>query len=319
MLEQGIIQGVKNALGGIFGVGAEGAAYVGKKIGNIGTGIEKAVASVKSAYATGKLGPASKAFNDLFSKTREAGEQLVGMHTAAGKTVPEKLKQFNTAAAALTAKEIKAEEAKNKPPAASTAAPTGGATTAAAPTGGATAATGTAASTTTGTPATGAAKAKPGIGESKPVAINKGATSLKSNLIKLAGDDAEKKTQITGVLAALGGDLKTGKIPINEASGLVDLKTTVKALQAITDPELFKSVKNEIVKILANIGTKVNIDQVKSARQAKPPAKPAATPPAATPPAATEESETNRYNESLRRKYRFGLISLNEYNIKRRR
>ena len=43
MLEQGIIQGVKNALGRIFGVGSAGGKYIAGKVENIGTNISKAV------------------------------------------------------------------------------------------------------------------------------------------------------------------------------------------------------------------------------------------------------------------------------------
>jgi len=137
----------------------------------------------------------------------------------------------------------------------------------------------------TGAPATGA---KPAIGQSKPIAINNGAASLQGSLFKLAGGDQEKKKQVIGVLKALGNDLKTGQIPINEAAaGLVNLKNTVAALTAITDPKFFKSVKDEIVKILNNVKTKVNIAQIQSARQTKTakPAAPAAAAPAAAPAA----------------------------------
>lgn len=285
MLEQGIIQGVKNALGGIFGVGSAGAKYVAGKVENIGTNISKAVDSVKTTYAAGKLGPATKAFNDLIIKTNAAGEQLAAMYIKANVAVPPELETFNTAAAKKEAEAM---------PATPAAAGTIAATPAA--------------------PATGAVKSKPGMGESKPVAINKGPTSLQSNLFKLAGADAEKKKQIIGVLKALGGDLKTGKIPITEAADLVNLKNTVTALQSITDPGLFKSVKDEIVKILSNVKTKVNIAQVQSARQAKASTKPAAAPateatagetPATPATPVAEAAEMSKFSESLRRKRRF--------------
>ena len=330
LLEAGIVQAVKGTIGNAVGAGVD---------------------LIKNANASRKLGPAIKKFKDLISKTHAAGIEVANLSTAAKKPAPPELEKFFSAFAP-DKKQNKTEGAKNIAPASITN------TASAQNTGG----TNASANKTV----TGKASGTPAIGESRPVAINKGSDSLQNSLFKLAAKEPEKKKQVIGVLKALGGDLKNGKIPINEAAtGLVNLKNTAAALRAITDPAFFKLVKSEVVKILNNVKTKVNISQIQSVQQVKAPATttppaaatpppattppattppaatpppattppaatppaatppaatpPAATPPAATPPAAIEESETNKYNESLRRKYRFGLISLNEYNIKRRR
>ena len=116
MLEEGILQGVKNALGGIFGVGSAGGKYIASKVGGIGANITKAVDGVKKAYATGQLGPAIKAFNQLQVDTDKAGVALVAMHIKAKQNIPAGLEKYKNDAE-TEAKAIPAE------PAAATATP----------------------------------------------------------------------------------------------------------------------------------------------------------------------------------------------------
>ncbi len=134
MLEEGILQGVKNALGGIFGVGSAGGKYIASKVGGIGANIAKAADGIKTAYASGQLDAAKKAFNDLATKTNAAGEQLVAMFIKAKVTVPSELKEFETPNAKKEAEAIPAAPAAATPAApAAPAAATPAAAPAAAP------------------------------------------------------------------------------------------------------------------------------------------------------------------------------------------
>ena len=120
MLEEGILQGVKNALGGIFGadgVGSAAGKYIKGKIEGIGANIAKAADGVKTAYAAGQLEPARKAFKQLQADTNKAGTQLAAMYLRASKLVPPDLEAFNTPATKKEADTIPAE------PAAAPAAP----------------------------------------------------------------------------------------------------------------------------------------------------------------------------------------------------
>ena len=94
MLEEGILQGVKNALGGIFGVGSAAGKYIASKVGGIGANITKAVDGVKKAYAAGELEPAAKAFNQLQDDIDKAGIALAAMYIKAKQKLPDAIEKY---------------------------------------------------------------------------------------------------------------------------------------------------------------------------------------------------------------------------------